>query len=520
MALTVGRLASLPGIGVAVVAGAAGLDREIRWVHTSELTDPTRWLTGGELLLTTGMRLNAGAAQRRFVERLLEAGLAGLGFGVGLGFDEVPPQIRKAGDDLGFPILEVAYETPFIAISEAVSSALNDERTREAETSLSVHQRLTGAMSEGAGAADLLDEIASITQGWLMLFDLRGETIAATGSDVSPDPRWVWGELPAPTTDRTSRAVSSHIDPGGSWTAMPVISGARKEAVLVLGKQDRLAARDRIVVHDAVAALGLLLSSRRAIAEAERRVAGDVIGEALSNRLSGPVLARRLELLGFPPDETATVMVAETDPLLGPGDLEELSWIADTTLGARCPTRAAVFADRVVALTRHVGSDDLAGLLCDELTGSVAPSVAVRVAVATTSVPQSVKEAYLSALAALRTSRSTRGVVDGPPGASYESLLDACPRPILESFVSSALGELPSGNGTLVVSVRAFVDAGGRWETAARALGVHRHTLRYRVRRAEELMGRDLSDPDDRLEVSMALKVIDASGPLGHRFLR
>jgi PucR family transcriptional regulator, purine catabolism regulatory protein len=64
----------------------------------------------------------------------------------------------------------------------------------------------------------------------------------------------------------------------------------------------------------------------------------------------------------------------------------------------------------------------------------------------------------------------------------------------------------------LVASVRAFIESGGRWEPGAEALGVHRHTLRYRVRQAEELLGRDLSSAEDRLEVWLALKAADLLG--------
>ena len=61
-----------------VVAGRAGLDRAVRWVHISELADPTPWLSGGELLLTTGLGVGDG---REYVERLVAHGLTGLGFG-------------------------------------------------------------------------------------------------------------------------------------------------------------------------------------------------------------------------------------------------------------------------------------------------------------------------------------------------------------------------------------------------------------------------------------------------------
>ena len=64
-----------------IAAGEAGLDRAVRWVHISELADPTPWLSGGELLLTTGLQLGEDPAG--YVGRLVQHGLTGLGFGVG-----------------------------------------------------------------------------------------------------------------------------------------------------------------------------------------------------------------------------------------------------------------------------------------------------------------------------------------------------------------------------------------------------------------------------------------------------
>ena len=515
MALTLGELASLPELNLEVVAGTAQIHRIVRWVHTSELPDPTPWLTGGELLLTTGMRLNAGAAQRRFVARLAEAGLAGLGFGTGFGFEQVPAEIRRAGDEIGFPVLAVPYETPFIAISKAVSSTLTQDRVRDAETSLDVHRRLAAAMSEGAGAADLLDEIGDIVGGWLVLFDLRGEVISTSAESTGgPEPSWIWSELPASTTGRSSPGVSSHIDQAGGWIALPVFAGGRKEGVLVLGKKARLDHRDRIAAHVAVNALGLVLSSRRAIAEAERRVAGDVITEAVSGRLSGRVLARRLELLNFAAGSRSTVLVVEPLRVLTSGDVDELAWIVDTALGARGTVRTAAVDGSVVALLRHDDPAHAARVLFEELASAGYPS---RVAIGRTGPPVALRDSYTAAVLALRT--SARDIVRPEDVSSYGVLLGACPRPVVDAFVRSVLGGLVDGghgrSDDLVASVKAFVRAGGRWEQAARDVGVHRHTLRYRIRRAEEIMERDLSSGEDRLEVFIALKALEALRPDG-----
>ena len=53
--LTVRDIVGLPDLSLGVAAGSEGLGTEIRWLHVSELADPTPWLEGGELLLTTGL---------------------------------------------------------------------------------------------------------------------------------------------------------------------------------------------------------------------------------------------------------------------------------------------------------------------------------------------------------------------------------------------------------------------------------------------------------------------------------
>src|SRR5438270_13206334 len=119
MPITVGDTIRIPELRLALVAGRRGLAREIRWAHVSELEDPTPWLKGGELLLTTGMGVGSTPArQRAYVGRLANAGLSGLGFGLGFSHHRVPKAVAASAEDEGFPVFEVPYETPFIAITE------------------------------------------------------------------------------------------------------------------------------------------------------------------------------------------------------------------------------------------------------------------------------------------------------------------------------------------------------------------------------------------------------------------
>src|SRR5215210_1715647 len=114
--LTVRGLAS--EMGLELTTGDAGADAPVRWVHISELPDPTPWLSGGELLLTTGIQLDTEKRQREFVRLLSGHQLSGLGFGTGFVHDHVPEGLVEAADELGFPVFEVPYVLPFIALTE------------------------------------------------------------------------------------------------------------------------------------------------------------------------------------------------------------------------------------------------------------------------------------------------------------------------------------------------------------------------------------------------------------------
>src|SRR5215213_2496352 len=80
----------LSDLDVRPAAGDGGMDAAVRWVHISELEDPTPWLSGGELLLTTGMQLTEPGRQREYVRRLAAHKLSGLGLGTGFAHQTVP----------------------------------------------------------------------------------------------------------------------------------------------------------------------------------------------------------------------------------------------------------------------------------------------------------------------------------------------------------------------------------------------------------------------------------------------
>src|SRR5919204_3909641 len=113
--LTVKRL--VDEIGLELLTGEESSEAPVRWVHITELTDPTPWLSGGELVLTTGMQLDTPEKQREFVDRLAGHHLAGLGFGTGFNHPDVPPAGIGEAPGPGLPLFEGPYDLPVIAIT-------------------------------------------------------------------------------------------------------------------------------------------------------------------------------------------------------------------------------------------------------------------------------------------------------------------------------------------------------------------------------------------------------------------
>jgi PucR family transcriptional regulator, purine catabolism regulatory protein len=126
MELTVESL--IAELGLELASGHSSAQAHVRWVHSTELSDPTPWLRGGELLLTTGIQLDGPKTQRELIDRLADHAIAGLGFGTGFKHKRLPAALVAQARKRSFPLFEVPYELPFIAITERAFAQLVNER--------------------------------------------------------------------------------------------------------------------------------------------------------------------------------------------------------------------------------------------------------------------------------------------------------------------------------------------------------------------------------------------------------
>src|ERR1700757_2815919 len=167
----------LQDLDVRLLAGERSLHLPVRWVHISELLDPTPWLSGGELLLTTGMQLDTPEQAREYAARLADHHLAGGGVGAGFKHASVPEPLLEVAAEREFPVFEVPYEVPFIAVTEAAFTQLVNEQYAALRRALAAQERLERIVLSERGLDALVGALSTLIGAAILVFDPRGEPL-------------------------------------------------------------------------------------------------------------------------------------------------------------------------------------------------------------------------------------------------------------------------------------------------------------------------------------------------------
>ncbi|QFR01657.1 PucR family transcriptional regulator [Streptomyces phaeolivaceus] len=460
------------------VSGFTATDAAVSAVHVSELPDPTGFLSGGELLLTTGLALPKSVAGcETYVARLVRSGVAGLGFGVGPVHDTVPAVLVRACRGAGLPLLVVPAQTPFLAISRAYWHAIAREGEQVLLDQLAYQRALVDAATSEDPTGAVLRTLATAADGWSAVLAPDGRVERAHPQTAR--------ERAQPLADDIAQMASgprtaSLISGERHVVLLPLTAEGRAFGFLAVGADHRISPGERRTVVTAASLLGLVESraaaTRRSSASARTGVA------ALLDLGMVDAAARLGAVVGAPP----------------------------------VPAHVRVLALRSVAVEAAVG---LVEQWCEQAHGAVADGERAWFAVpadwrAAAGLPRSL----LALDPSVRASLSEPVRVTDLGGVRLRELdaLDALDAgsvaldpvvPVSRAGVRAGLaGLLTADRPALVGAARAYLRHRGHWEAAARDLGVHRNTLRYRVDRVREITGLDLDDPDVAAHLWLALR--------------
>ncbi len=508
--LTVSKL--MTDLGLELAAGRARAENPVRWVHISAEVDPTPWLRGGEVLLTSATQLSGDEDRARFIDRLVGHDLAGVGVGLGPSARGAAAALIERADETDFPLFEVPYSMPFIKITETAMARLVNERYDILRRGVVIQQQLGDLVLEERGLAEIAATIGVAVGGAVAILDPAGDPLALH------DPA---GELLDPAALAAIGAqVRAHADdprpfiatdprlPSGAFTR-PVMhpAGRRPRAwIAVLTEDGRLGELIRLVVGQAVSIVGLELGRDGVASETERRLTRQVLLDAQGG--GDPAeLAARLRPFGI--EGEVCVLIFST---AGDATAERAlqAALAAERLPAAIATQPIDGREALCAIVEPGDRDPLA--IAAAAQAALAADLGEKPGVATS---RSVATAHLAR--AFREASWALRATDGAPRVGSwqdlgpEALLLSIGDPeVLVFYRDRTLGPIeeqePAYAAELLRSLEAFISLNGQWERAAKRLHCHRHTLRYRIEKIEKLTGRDLAEATDRIEFWLALR--------------
>lgn len=520
--ITLPHLVSALGSELRVAPGLAASNRPLSGVHVSELQDPTPYLEGGELLLTTGMPLAAGQAEvHAYVTRLAARGVSALGIGLGPWAATPPAALTQACRAAGLDLVLVPDGVPFQNVSRAFWGLTLKDGTAGLRDFLGTQTALARAATRPDATAAVIRGLAQALGGWAAYVPADGAPPTVWPGDVEPLLPTLREDLARLNRSGAHSAATFELH-GQPVVAHPIMGASRTHGFLVIGSGRTLGGPDRQVISTVCTLLAMRARQREIVTDATATLGGAVVrllhaGQTESARLVadevglGPLPERvRWLVLRTGPARDAAAALATAERMLGsermlgttqiPGAEEgPLPWL-NAMLGALLGAMHRVEEDGTLAVLLPAGGNPpgpastVAASQPPTNPGSELPPL-----------PEWAGGALGEVVALSAASQAltlTRRAAD--QAASGTITLPGTPRP---ERAEGWLEELRAyERADLLPTVTAYLRCRGRWEDAARELGAHRNSVRHRIGVASDLLGVDLDDPDVSAELWLALR--------------
>lgn len=466
------------------------VDRPIRWVHSTDLADPTPFLTEEVVLLTTGTQFADDDGFEAYVGRLVDRGVSALGFGTEVVRAGIPVGLREACDRHRMPLFEVPYSTPFIAVARANADAVAAQAYARRSWALSAQRAIALAALRPDGLGATIAELAKQLDTWVGMYDAAGTLVREhpTGG-VDAATRASLGDEAGAVLRRGAHAGSSLRSAESAFTLQTLGRGGALRGVLAIGAGS-LDRESRDVVTAVIAMAGLALEQHRRLSRARAALRTGVV-HAL--RAGDTTLAARIAADVGEPLPPAPVVVAVTDAAASTAEqvLESLELRAEERQGS---VFSGADEDGLVVV---VPADD------DGPLADVASRFGLRLGVSNPTGYDGFEAAHAEARLARERGTAPLSRIAGLRDGGILSLVPDDAGAILARTLLDPLAP------ELAATVRAWLHADGSHERAARALGVHRHTVRTRLATAERTLGVDLASFAVRAELWAAFRLVD-----------
>ena len=523
-ALTVADVLALPVLASGqpqVVTGVPLLDRPVRWVHITELTDPASFLKGGELVLTTGMPLPEDVAGvRRYVDELAGVGAAALVIELVRRYHRPPDALVDACRLRGLPLITLAKDVNFLEVTQVVHALLLGNQADAMRRSQRIHEAFTALTLRGAGPEDVVRAAAEMCGRTVVLENLVHQALICEPSGITVEEALTGWEQRSRATGADARSAT--CGPAGWLTAPVEYQGERWGRVVMLpARTDGPAFGPEDVTVLERTAMALTVARLIHSTPWERTAHRNALRDLVDQRHRSAEDARvRCAALGLPTDRGRFVATL-VDLRTGRGGTEPEDRLFQELRTAGIPALVGELAPGRLGILLALRPSQPWRPVVERLC-STALVLAPQAVVSVGSEITNLSDAARSFREAARVAEATPPGQPLPPDRPFHELSDIGLHRLLyalredtriQEYAEQQLGRLldhDTQHGTdLLTTLRHYLDAAGNKTTAARRGGLSRETMYQRLRTIERLLDRDLESGEQRTELHTALMALD-----------
>jgi purine catabolism regulator len=496
------------------VPGPPGaVEREVLWLHNTELPDPSPYIRETELVLTNGL-WRATVDAETFVSALTRARAAGLIFGLTEQTPTVPTDLADACVAAELPLAALSIVVPFTAITQAAARIQGEARQDALVELVRRGNALATSISRGGGADGVLEVLRRDHDLPLVVADRMGRRLAGTVDEVGDE------ELRVAADALARRPPPLEVElPSAGVASLFLVEGAVGDidaGLFCLRPLSELDPTEREALDQAARFLSMEVAKQQALQAIESRFSSELLEMILSGPARAAEVPERLRAFGIDPSGPLAVitMIVGEERARPPGSTDEIE---------------RFFSERGIPVVLVAGSQDTvavfpwntesAGLvqLAEHLVDAIAKRyphdrTVIGIGELATNAA-ALREPLIRSRAAChvlrRRSRGSR-VATFAEVSTHRMLLGLHDRGVLRRFADDILGPLRTHdeqNGTeLERTLRTFLGNDGHWSTTAAQLYIHVNTLRNRIARITDLTGRDVTRLEDRVDLFLALE--------------
>lgn len=477
-------------------------------VHVSELEDPTTYLDGGELLLTTGMPFAASEeASRAYMRRLQDKKVCALGLGLGPWLRTVPEHVIAACDAAGIELGIVPDQVPFQNISRAYWRLASRDQASNLMGSLGTQTALARAAVRPDAINAVVRGLAEAVNGWAAYLSVDSRPAACYPASAEA----FLGELRHESMRfrRNGMPSASTFEVQGHEVALyPILSGTTIHGYLGVAAGRRPTKADRQIIMTACTLLSLRARQRELAASTNNALSSATAKLLLHGQPEAARLVGEEAGLGRIPVRVRILLYragADTDAATALHALPSLARPAalpDVAAAVReCQLHYEDGAEHYLILPEPADSSGNGEAVAPQAATATGPMACGRFdspapeVHAVLSQPLNLAEipANLPAL---------RQTLDAVPFGTM-----ACGAPGFDASAETWVKALAAyARADLLSAVTSYLRHRGHWEEASRELGIHRNSLRHRITVAQELLGANLDDPDAAASLWLALR--------------